>query len=558
MTKFIFVTGGVVSSLGKGISVASIGALLKAHGYNVTMMKIDPYLNVDPGTMSPFQHGEVYVTDDGAETDLDLGHYERFTGQTMGRRNNITTGQIYFSVINKERRGDYLGSTVQVIPHITDEIKGAILGLADHDTYDVILCEIGGTVGDIESLPFLEAIRQFPYEISREHCLFIHVTLLPYLAAAQELKTKPSQHSVRALREIGIQPDILLCRTDRPIAESDRQKIALFCNVAPSMVFEARDVSDIYRIPVMFANQGIDQAIIKHLGLKLTTPDMDQWSQLVDKIDAIDQTLRIGVIGKYIDLQDAYKSIYEALRHGAIANDVNLEIERIDSETIEPETVEEILGPLSGILIPGGFGQRGIEGKVLAAQFARENGVPYFGICLGMQCALIEFARNLCGLEGAHSREFKEDTPHPVVDLLATQKTITSMGGTMRLGAYTCRLREDTKVASCYGTLQISERHRHRYEVNNKYRPNLEEHGLGLAGTTLDSKLVEIIELPDHPWFVGCQFHPEFKSHPLQAHPLFKGFIAAARTLSEADRSTPAEVKPIGEGAKKAPHPRAS
>ncbi len=544
MTKFIFITGGVTSSLGKGIASASLGALLKMHGYHITMLKMDPYLNVDPGTMSPFQHGEVYVTDDGAETDLDLGHYERFSGVTMGRLNNVTTGQIYFSVISKERRGDYLGSTVQVIPHVTDEIKGSILRLADQDSYDVILVEVGGTVGDIESLPFLEAIRQIPYDVGREHCLFIHLTLVPYLSAAGELKTKPSQHSVKALREIGIQADILLCRTERPLGDANRHKIAMFCNVGPEMVFEARDADDIYRIPLLYAEQGIDRAIIRKLGLPRSQAQADQWRTLVDRIGAITQRIKIGVIGKYIDLQDAYKSIYEALRHAAIRNDVQLDIARIDSEALTPETVEESLAGLDGILIPGGFGTRGIEGKILAAQFARERNIPYFGICLGMQVALIEFARHVCGLERANSREFDQDTPHAVVDLLATQKTITSMGGTMRLGAYTCRLDERSRAAKFYGTTQISERHRHRYEVNNKYRDMMKEHGLMLAGTSLDTRLVEMIELPDHPWFVGCQFHPEFKSQPLLPHPLFVGFIEAARRqagpLPAAGESEPA------------------
>jgi CTP synthase len=529
MTKFIFVTGGVISSLGKGIAAASMGALLKMHGYHITILKMDPYLNVDPGTMSPFQHGEVYVTDDGAETDLDLGHYERFTGVTTGRANNITTGQIYYSVINKERRGDYLGKTVQVIPHITDEIKGAVLRLADMDSYDVILVEVGGTVGDIESLPFLEAIRQIPYEIGREHCLYVHVTLVPFVKAAAELKTKPSQHSVKALREIGIQPDMLLCRTENELGDANRQKIALFCSVMPEMVFEARDADDIYRVPLLYADQGIDQAIIKRLGLPRTQAKADDWRRLVAKMDGITESLRIGVVGKYIELQDAYKSIYEALRHAAIANDVRLEIDRIDSESLTEKNDERRLEGLGGILIPGGFGSRGIEGKILAARFARERALPYFGICLGMQVALIEFARHVCGLEGANSTEFDDDTPHPIIDLLATQKTITSMGGTMRLGAYTCRLDPASKVARAYGAEQVSERHRHRYEVNNKYRQVFKEHGLVLAGTTLDTKLVEIIELPDHPWFVGCQFHPEFKSRPLEPHPLFREFIRASR-----------------------------
>ncbi len=529
MTKFIFVTGGVISSLGKGIASASLGALLKMRGYHISLLKMDPYLNVDPGTMSPFQHGEVFVTDDGAETDLDLGHYERFTGVPMGRLNNVTTGQIYFSVISKERRGDYLGSTVQVIPHITDEIKGSILRLADHDSYDVIMVEVGGTVGDIESQPFLEAIRQIPYDIGREHVCYIHLTLVPYLNAAGELKTKPSQHSVRALREIGIQPDILLCRAERPIGESNRHKIAMFCNVANEMVFEARDADDIYRIPLMYAEQGIDQAIVKRLGLARTEPKIDEWKALMDKVDAITDKIKIGVVGKYIDLQDAYKSIYEALRHGAIANNVQLQIARIDSEDLTAENIDEALAGCDGLLIPGGFGTRGIEGKILAAQYARERNIPFFGICLGMQVALIEFARNVCGLERANSREFDQDTPHPVVDLLATQKTISSMGGTMRLGAYTCRLDERSCTAPYYHQTQISERHRHRYEVNNKYRDLFKEHGLMLAGTTLDAKLVEMIEIPGHPWYVGCQFHPEFKSRPLKAHPLFVGFIEASR-----------------------------
>ena len=543
MTKFIFITGGVISSLGKGISSASLGTLLKLHGLNITMLKMDPYLNVDPGTMSPFQHGEVYVTDDGAETDLDLGHYERFTGVTMGRMNNTTTGQIYFSVISKERRGDYLGSTVQVIPHVTDEIKGAILRLADSHSYDVILVEIGGTVGDIESLPYLEAIRQIPYEVGREHCCFIHLTLLPYITVAGELKTKPSQHSVRALREIGIQPDILLCRTEHPLDDGNRKKIAMFCNVAPEHVFEARDTDDIYRIPLLYAQQRIDQALIKLLSLPRSETKVGEWKELVERIDRIDQTLRIGVAGKYIELQDAYKSIYEALRHAAIGNDVHLEIVRIDSEKITPENVADELGNLSGILIPGGFGTRGIEGKIAAARYARENNLPYFGICLGMQCMLIEFARNVCGLAGAHSREFDADTPHPVVDLLATQKTITTMGGTMRLGAYTCRLDGQSKSRALYGEDQISERHRHRYEVNNQYRDQFAEHGLLLAGLSLDTKLVEIIELPEHPYYLGCQFHPEFKSRPVAPHPLFQGFLKAAKTHALAHGGIKATAK---------------
>ncbi len=530
MTKFIFITGGVVSSLGKGIASASIANLLEAHGLRVTLQKIDPYINVDPGTMSPFQHGEVYVTDDGTETDLDLGHYERFTTSTMSRDNNITTGQIYQSVINKERHGDYLGSTVQVIPHITDEIKSRILRLADHGLYDVILTEIGGTVGDIEGQPFLEALRQMPYDIGRENVLYVHLTLLPYLNAAGEVKTKPTQHSVRELREIGIQPDILICRSGGHIGEGNRAKIALFCNVGADCVFEAVDVPEIYEIPLRLAEQGIDTTIMKKLGLnKRTDADLSGWTAMVERAKACNGQVRIGVVGKYIELQDAYKSIYESLRHGAIANDVELDLKRIDSELIDEKNIGETLGDLHGILIPGGFGMRGIEGKIRAVRWAREHRVPFFGICLGMQCALIEFARNVAGMKDANSTEFDSETPYPVIDLLATQKSITSLGGTMRLGAYSCQLNPNSKACQAYGVDQVSERHRHRYEVNNRFRDEFVKQGLLLAGTTLDSKLVEIIEIPDHPWFVACQFHPEFKSRPLTPHPLFREFVAASK-----------------------------
>ncbi len=530
MTKFIFITGGVVSSLGKGIAAASIANLLEAHGLRVTLQKIDPYINVDPGTMSPFQHGEVYVTDDGTETDLDLGHYERFTTSTMSRDNNITTGQIYQSVINKERHGDYLGSTVQVIPHITDEIKSRILRLADHDVYDVILTEIGGTVGDIEGQPFLEALRQMPYDIGRENVLYVHLTLLPYLSAAGEVKTKPTQHSVRELREIGIQPDILICRSGGHIGEGNRAKIALFCNVGADCVFEAVDVPEIYEIPLRLAEQGIDTTIMKKLGLnKRMEADLAGWTSMVERAKSCSGKVRIGVVGKYIELQDAYKSIYESLRHGAIANDVELDLKRLDSELLDEKNIEETLGDLHGILIPGGFGMRGIEGKIRAVRWARENRVPFFGICLGMQCALIEFARDVAGMKDANSTEFDSDTPYPVIDLLATQKSITSLGGTMRLGAYSCQLNLASKAYRAYGVDQISERHRHRYEVNNRFREEFVKQGLLLAGTTLDSKLVEIIEIPDHPWFVACQFHPEFKSRPLTPHPLFREFVAASK-----------------------------
>jgi len=543
MTKFIFVTGGVVSSLGKGIAAASIARLLESHGLRVTMQKLDPYINVDPGTMSPFQHGEVYVTDDGSETDLDLGHYERFTSATMSQANNVTTGQVYQSVINKERHGDYLGSTVQIIPHITDEIKSRILRLADLDSYDVIITEIGGTVGDIESLPFLEALRQLPYDIGHDNVLYVHLTLVPYIKAAGEMKTKPSQHSVKALREIGIQPHILLCRSEYPLDEGNRAKLALFCNVEPGCVFQAVDVPHIYEVPLRFAEQGMDDVIMRKLHLAPSPRDISEWADMVERIRSATQEIRIGVIGKYIELQDAYKSIYEALRHGALANDLQLNLTRIDSEDLTEENVEQHLKGLHGILIPGGFGTRGIEGKILAAGYARRNNIPYFGICLGMQCAVIEFARNVAGLTDANSTEFDSETPYPVIDLLATQKTITSLGGTMRLGAYSCRLVPESKPHVAYGVDQTTERHRHRYEFNNKFRDKLIEHGLRIAGTTLDSKLVEIVELVDHPWFVACQFHPEFKSRPLAPHPLFRGFVAAARLHAEQCEETTAVEK---------------
>ena len=528
MTKFIFVTGGVVSSLGKGIAAASIANLLEAHGLRVTLQKLDPYINVDPGTMSPFQHGEVYVTDDGTETDLDLGHYERFTSATMSKANNVTTGQVYLSVITRERKGDFLGATVQIVPHITDEIKSRILRVADPQPFDVIITEVGGTVGDIEGLPFLEALRQLPYDIGHENVLYVHLTLLPYIKAAGEMKTKPSQHSVKALREIGIQPDILICRTEFPLDEGNRNKLAMFCNVEPGCVFAAIDVPHIYEVPLRFAEQKIDEVVMRKLGLPRTPLRNEEWVEMVRRIKSAAEEVRIGVAGKYIELQDAYKSIYEALGHGAMANNVRLEVVRVDSEEITRDNAAQTLGGLSGILIPGGFGVRGIEGKINAVRYARENKIPFFGICLGMQCAVIEFARSI-GLDGANSTEFNETTPHPVIDLLATQKTITSLGGTMRLGAYACRLTPGSKPQRAYGAGQTTERHRHRYEFNNKYREALEERGMKIAGTTLDHKLVEIMDIPEHPWFVGCQFHPEFKSRPLSPHPLFREFIAAAK-----------------------------
>jgi CTP synthase len=529
MTKFIFVTGGVVSSLGKGIASASMGCLLEARGLQVTLQKIDPYLNVDPGTMSPFQHGEVYVTDDGAETDLDLGHYERFTSATMTRDNNVTAGQIYNSVITKERRGDYLGATVQVVPHITDEIKSRIFALAEKDNFDVVITEIGGTVGDIEGQPFLEAARQLPYDVGRENVLYIHLTLIPYIRVAAELKTKPTQHSVKALREIGIQPDILLCRTEKPFDDSARNKIALFCNVHPDSVFQALDADEIYEIPLLFNRQGLDDVILRKLALPSHTQNLDVWQAMVNRIRTIKDSVNIGVVGKYVNLQDAYKSIYEALRHGGFENNVCLQIHRIDSERLHSERLQAKLLDLDGILIPGGFGSRGIEGKIEAARIARERDIPFLGICLGMQCALIEFARNACNLDRANSSEFDPDTPHPVIDLLETQKQVKNLGGTMRLGAYPCRLADGSRAAAAYAVPSVSERHRHRYEVNNKYRRVFEEKGLHIAGVYAEGDLVEIVEIPNHPWFVGCQFHPEFKSRPLYAHPLFREFIAAAK-----------------------------
>ncbi|MBN1478586.1 CTP synthase [Candidatus Sumerlaeota bacterium] len=527
-TKYIFVTGGVVSSLGKGIATASIGCLLESGGARVTMMKCDPYINVDPGTMSPFQHGEVYVTADGAETDLDLGHYERFTHSTMSRLNNVTTGQIYKSVIDKERHGDYLGATVQVVPHITDEIKSRIAALGGEGT-DVVIVEIGGTVGDIESLPFLEAIRQFAFDVGRENVLYIHLTLLPYLSKAQELKTKPTQHSVKALREIGIQPDLLICRAREPFDENNQRKIAMFCNVAPGEVFQAYDVDEIYRIPLVFREQGLVEVILRKLGMDLDSPDMSDWEEICRRLTTAADSVRIGVAGKYISHHDAYKSIYEALRHASAANNVHLEVVKIDSEALTDEESLEALDSIDGLLIPGGFGARGVEGKIRAVTTARTHGIPFFGICLGLQCAVVEFARNACGLTGANSTEFDEDTEHPVIDLLATQRSVTNMGGTMRLGGYDCVLAESSRAREAYGVHMIRERHRHRYELNNRLRPVLEEHGLLASGTAPDNSLVEIVEIRDHPWFVACQFHPEFQSSPLSPHPLFREFLAAAK-----------------------------
>jgi CTP synthase len=528
MTKHIFVTGGVVSSLGKGLTSASIGMLLEKRGLSVRMQKLDPYINVDPGTMSPYQHGEVYVLDDGSETDLDLGHYERFTNGPLSRDSNYTTGQIYLSVINKERRGEFLGQTVQVIPHITNEIKGAI-GKLDSPDVDVVITEIGGTVGDIESQPFLEAIRQFALDVGKENCLYIHLTLVPYLNAADELKTKPTQHSVGLLRQIGIQPDILICRTSKALGHDSRAKIALFCNVPVEAVIEERDKDfSIYEVPLSLVEHGLDELIVRKLGLKAGPPNLDSLHDLLHRLRNPEHEITIAVVGKYSEHKDAYKSIYEALDHGGIANRAQLRIQRLHSELVEREGPERLLAGVDGLLVPGGFGERGVEGKVEAIRFARERGIPFFGICLGMQCAVIEFARNAVGLKDAHSTEFDKNNPHPVICLLDEQKTITDKGGTMRLGAHPAKLSEGTKSAQCYGKKDISERHRHRYEFNNVYRQQFIAHGMAIAGTSPDGTLVEIVEIADHPWFVGVQFHPEFKSQPTRPHPLFNSFVAAA------------------------------
>jgi CTP synthase len=528
MTKHIFVTGGVVSSLGKGLTSASIGMLLEQRGLRVRMQKLDPYINVDPGTMSPYQHGEVYVLDDGSETDLDLGHYERFTHSPLTRDSNYTTGQIYLSVINKERRGEFLGKTVQVIPHITNEIKACIRKLADDDV-DVVITEIGGTVGDIESQPFLEAIRQFSLDIGKRNCLYIHLTLVPYLKAAGELKTKPTQHSVGQLREIGIQPDILICRTERTLPREDREKIALFCNVPIEAVIEEKDKDfSIYEVPLSLVENKLDEFIVGSLNLQAGKLQLDRWRELLHNLRNPEHEISIAVVGKYAEHRDAYKSIYEALDHAGIAKRAQIRIQRIQSESIEQEGPERLLAGYDGLLVPGGFGERGIEGKVEAIRFAREREIPFFGICLGMQCAAIEVARNVVGLPGAHSTEFNKDTPYPVICLLDEQRTITDKGGTMRLGAQTAHLTPGSNSALAYGRPIISERHRHRYEFNNLFRQQFAASGLHVAGTSPDGALVEIIELEDHPWFVAVQFHPEFKSKPTSAHPLFAGFIGAA------------------------------
>ncbi|OIO36569.1 MAG: CTP synthase [Candidatus Omnitrophica bacterium CG1_02_44_16] len=529
MAKFIFVTGGVVSSLGKGIASASIGKILEARGLKVALVKCDPYINVDPGTMNPFQHGEVYVTDDGAETDLDLGHYERFTNVKLSRNNNITTGKIYFCVIAKERRGDYLGSTVQVVPHITDEIKNSLkkLSLSGHN--DIVIVEIGGTVGDIESLPFLEAVRQLTQELGSSNAINIHLTLVPYIRAAEEIKTKPTQHSVGKLREIGIQPEILLCRSEKPISKDIKQKIALFCNVGENAVFEALDVKSIYEVPLLFKKDGLDDLILKFLRLKCRHGDLKAWSEkVVGVVKNPKKSCRIAVVGKYITLQDAYKSIYEALIHGGIANNSRVEVVKIDSEDVKRHKASFLFKGVDGILVPGGFGYRGIEGKINAVEYARREKIPYFGICLGMQTAVMEFARNVCGLKGANSTEFNRKTAHPVISLLDEQKHINAKGATMRLGAYPAKLIAGTRAHAAYKRSVIWERHRHRYEFNKAYKDILFKKGMRISGISPNGLLVEIVELKGHPWFVAVQFHPEFKSKPDHAHPLFREFIKAA------------------------------
>jgi CTP synthase len=536
-SKFIFVTGGVLSSLGKGLASASIGALLECRGLTISLVKLDPYINVDPGTMNPFQHGEVFVTDDGAETDLDLGHYERFVNVRLGRDNNFTTGKIYDSVISKERRGDYLGGTVQVIPHITDEIKASIWQAAKGA--DIVIVEIGGTIGDIESLPFLEAIRQFKFDAGKDNVLYIHLTYIPYIAAAGELKTKPTQHSVKELRSIGIQPDVLMCRTDRYLSPDIKAKVALFCNVSQDAVVTAKDVDCIYECPLVFNKEGLDSKILELLNIWTGSPRLEQWENMVDRYKSPSKRVTIAVVGKYTDLTESYKSLNEALYHGGIANEARVELEFIDSGALTPDNCARALAGVQGILVPGGFGSRGVEGKICAIGYARKQGIPFFGICLGMQLAVVEFARNVAGIEKAHSSEFDPETPAPVIYLmkewfderaqtLQHRDVNSEKGGTMRLGAYPCRLAKESLAYRAYSTEEISERHRHRYEFNLDYKQPLEENGLVFSGFSPKGDLVEIVELKDHPWFLGCQFHPEFKSRPMAAHPLFSRFIAAA------------------------------
>jgi CTP synthase len=532
-TKFIFITGGVVSSLGKGIAAASIGGLLESRGLKVTLLKMDPYINVDPGTMNPFQHGEVYVTDDGAETDLDLGHYERYVSTPLSRKNSFTSGQVYDAVISRERRGDYLGGTVQVIPHITDEIKQRIL--AGASGFDVAICEVGGTVGDIEGLPFLEAIRQFRWDWGREHVLYVHLTLVPFISAAGELKTKPTQHSVKELTSLGIQPDILLCRTDRYLDPKVKAKIAHFCNVDENAVITAKDVECIYEVPLVFHQEGLDERVVEKLNMWTGGPNLSKWERIVHLYKNPRERVRIAMIGKYVNLVDSYKSLNEALTHGGLANECRVDIEHVDSEQLEGGVLPEAVRRADGLLVPMGFGQRGTEGKIAAVRYAREEGVPFFGICFGMQMAVIEFGRHVCGLKGANSTEVDENSPHPVIAMMDQQRAVVQKGGTMRLGAYPCALQDGTIASKLYGKKKISERHRHRYEFNNAYREQYLAKGMTFSGLSPDGHLVEIIELRNHPWFVGVQFHPELKSRPFDCHPLFKGFVRAAlqRRLGE-------------------------
>lgn len=527
-TKYIFVTGGVTSSLGKGITAASLGRLLKSRGLKVSIQKFDPYINIDPGTMSPYQHGEVFVTDDGAETDLDLGHYERFIDENLSKNSNVTTGKVYWSVISKERKGEYLGGTVQVIPHITNEIKQRVYRVAKEKEIDVVITEIGGTVGDIESQPFLEAIRQIKYEVGRENVCFIHVTLIPYLGKAGELKTKPTQHSVRDLRSIGIQPDIIVCRSEKPISAEIKEKIGLFCNVDGDSVIQNLDAETLYEVPLFLHEEGLDDLVVRKLNIECGEAQLDEWRQMVEKLKNPKDTVKIALVGKYVELHDAYMSVAEALRHAGISNECEVEIDWINACDVEAENVNTVLKDAQGILIPGGFGDRGIEGKITAIRYAREKNIPLFGICLGMQCAVIEFARNVVGLKGAASSEFDTDNRYPVIDLMPEQRDIDEKGGTMRLGLYPCKLKEGTFAHKAYNDEVIYERHRHRYEFNNEYRAQITSAGMSLTGTSPDDRLVEIMEIPNHKWFVGVQFHPELKSRPNRPHPLFRDFIKAA------------------------------
>lgn len=528
-TKYIFVTGGVVSSLGKGITAASLGQLLKARGLKVTIQKFDPYINVDPGTMSPYQHGEVFVTDDGAETDLDLGHYERFIDINLSKYSNVTTGKIYWSVLTKERRGDYLGATIQVIPHITNEIKDRLMRSAKETNAEIVITEIGGTVGDIESLPFLEAIRQMKYDVGSENVMYIHLTLLPYLSKAGELKTKPTQHSVKELREIGIQPDLIVCRTEKEISQDMKEKIALFCSVPARNVIQNLDADSLYSVPLTLEAEGLPDKVCEFFKMPLIKPDLTDWEKMVSVEKNLKRTVNIALVGKYVELKDAYLSVAEALKHAGIANEVAVAIKWVHSETLETDNVADVLKGIDGILVPGGFGFRGVEGKILATQYARENNIPFFGVCLGMQMAVVEFARNILGYENAHSSELNGLTDAPVIDLMPEQHDIEDMGGTMRLGLYPCKIKPDTLAYAAYGDSLIYERHRHRYEFNNAYREEFLSNGFIFSGVSPDERLVEIIEVPDHPWFLAVQFHPEFKSRPTHAHPLFKAFIEASK-----------------------------